>query len=141
MDIDYTVAALMFPAIPLMMTMYSNRFHTLSALIRQLHDKYTFEKKVPPELENQLHVLNKRTNYLKYVTEENLVNYDEGYYADDDGFDSTNMSLVPGSLVVLYESTDRTTKKVSILKPSNADPKKEYGFQSGQKQIYRGSIL
>ena len=67
MDIDYTVAALMFPAIPLMMTMYSNRFHTLSALIRQLHDKFTFEKKVPPELENQLHVLNKRTNYLKYV--------------------------------------------------------------------------
>ncbi len=54
------------------------------------------------------------SNYLKYVTEENLVNYDEGYYADDDGFDSTNMSLVPGSLVVLYESTDRTTKKVSI---------------------------
>ena len=67
MDIYYTVAALMFPAIPLMMTMYSNRFHTLSALIRQLHDKYTFEKKVPPELEKQLHVLNKRTNYLKYV--------------------------------------------------------------------------
>tara|TARA_S200000501_G_C20412353_1_gene564121 strand:- start:244 stop:624 length:381 start_codon:yes stop_codon:yes gene_type:complete len=57
----------MFPAIPLMMTMYSNRFHTLSALIRQIHDQYTFEKKVPPEWENQLHVLNKRTNYLKYV--------------------------------------------------------------------------
>ena len=67
MDIDYTVAALMFPAIPLMMTMYSNRFHTLSALIRQLHDKFTFDKKIPPELEKQLHVLNKRTNYLKYV--------------------------------------------------------------------------
>ena len=67
MDIDYTVAALMFPAIPLMMTMYSNRFHTLSALIRQLHDKFTFDKKVPPELEKQLHVLNKRTNFLKYV--------------------------------------------------------------------------
>ena len=67
MDIDYTVAALMFPAIPLMMTMYSNRFHTLSALIRQLHDKFTFEKKIPPELEKQLHVLNKRTNFLKYV--------------------------------------------------------------------------
>ena len=67
MDIDYTVAALMFPAIPLMMTMYSNRFHTLSALIRKIHDQYTFEKKIPPEWENQLHVLNKRTNYLKYV--------------------------------------------------------------------------
>ena len=67
MNIDYTVTALMFPAIPLLMSVYANRFHTLSALIRQLHDKYTFEKKVPPELENQLHVLNKRTNYLKYV--------------------------------------------------------------------------
>ena len=66
MDIDYTVAALMFPAIPLMMTMYSNRFHTLSALIRKIHDQYTFEKKVPPEWENQLHVLNKRTNYRNY---------------------------------------------------------------------------
>jgi len=39
----------------------------LSALIRQIHDQYTFEKKVPPEWENQLHVLNKRTNILKYV--------------------------------------------------------------------------
>ena len=67
MDIDYTVAALMFPAIPLMMTMYSNRFHTLSSLIRQIHDQYIFDKKTPPEWENQLHVLNKRTNYLKYT--------------------------------------------------------------------------
>ena len=67
MDIDYTVAALMFPAIPLMMTMYSNRFHTLSGLIRNLHDQLTFEKKAPPELENQLHVLNNRTNLLKYT--------------------------------------------------------------------------
>ena len=67
MDIDYTVSALMFPAIPLMMTMYSNRFHTLSGLIRNLHDQLTFEKKAPPELENQLHVLNNRTNLLKYT--------------------------------------------------------------------------
>ena len=67
MNIDYTVAALMFPAIPLMMTMYSNRFHTLSGLIRNLHDQLTFEKKAPPQLENQLHVLNNRTNLLKYT--------------------------------------------------------------------------
>ena len=44
MEIDYTVSALMFPAIPLMMTMYSNRFHTLSGLIRKLHDQLTVEK-------------------------------------------------------------------------------------------------
>ena len=67
MDIDYTVAALMFPAIPLMMTMYSNRFHTLSGLIRSLHDQLIFDKKAPPQLENQLHVLNNRTNLLKYT--------------------------------------------------------------------------
>ena len=67
MDIDYTVSALMFPAIPLMMTMYSNRFHTLSGLIRNLHDQLTFGKKSPPQLENQLHVLNNRTNLLKYT--------------------------------------------------------------------------
>ncbi len=67
MEIDYTVTALMFPAIPLMMTMYSNRFHTLSGLIRNLHDQLTFDKKTPPQLENQLHVLNKRTNLLKYT--------------------------------------------------------------------------
>ena len=67
MNIDYTVAALMFPAIPLMMTMYSNRFHTLSGLIRSLHDQLTINKKTPPQLENQLHVLNNRTNLLKYT--------------------------------------------------------------------------
>ena len=67
MDVDYTVAALMFPAIPLMMTMYSNRFHTLSGLIRNLHDQLSFDKKAPPQLENQLHVLNNRTNLLKYT--------------------------------------------------------------------------
>ena len=50
MDIDYTVSALMFP-VPLMMTMYSNRFHTLRGLIRKLHDQLTVEK--APQLENQ----------------------------------------------------------------------------------------
>ena len=65
MDIDYTVAALMFPAIPLMMTMYSNRFHTLSGLIRKLHDQIIFDKRTPPEWEKQLHVINNRTNLLQ----------------------------------------------------------------------------
>ena len=55
MDIDYTVAALMFPAIPLMMTMYSNRFHTLSGLIRKLHDQLTFDKRTHQ---------NGKTNYM-----------------------------------------------------------------------------
>ena len=57
----------MFPAIPLIMGVYSNRFHTLSALIRKLHDEYVFEKHIPPEWEKQLKNLNKRSNYLKYA--------------------------------------------------------------------------
>ena len=57
----------MFPAIPLIMQVYSNRFHTLSALIRKLHDEYVFEKHIPPEWEKQLHNLNNRTELLKYT--------------------------------------------------------------------------
>ncbi len=65
MNIDYTVTALMFPAIPLTMSIYSNRFHTLSSLIRKLHDEFVFEKHIPPEWEKQLINLNGRINILK----------------------------------------------------------------------------
>ena len=53
MNIDYTVTALMFPAIPLLMSVYSNRFHTLSKLIRELHDEHVYEKHIPPEWKKQ----------------------------------------------------------------------------------------
>jgi len=49
MNIDYTVTALMFPAIPLLMNIYSNRFHSLSKLIRELHDEHVYENHVPHE--------------------------------------------------------------------------------------------
>ena len=67
MNIDYTVTALMFPAIPLIMAVYSNRFHTLSALIRKLHDEHVFEKHIPPEWEKQLLNLNGRIKWLKFT--------------------------------------------------------------------------
>jgi len=67
MNIDYTVTALMFPAIPLLMSVYSNRFHTLSSLIRKLHDEYVFEKHIPPEWERQLKNLNGRVKLLKFT--------------------------------------------------------------------------
>ena len=66
MDIDYTVTALMFPAIPLIMSVYSNRFHTLSNLIRKIHDEYVWEKHIPQEWEKQLINLNGRIKWLKY---------------------------------------------------------------------------
>ena len=67
MNIDYTVTALMFPAIPLLMSVYCNRFHTLSSLIRKLHDEYVWEKHIPPEWEKQLINLNGRVKLLKYT--------------------------------------------------------------------------
>ena len=67
MDIDYTVTALMFPAIPLIMGVYSNRFHTLSNLIRKIHDEHVFEKHTPPEWKDQLRNLNNRINVLKFT--------------------------------------------------------------------------
>ena len=66
MNIDYTVTALMFPAIPLTISIYSNRFHTLSSLIRKLHDEYIFEKHIPSEWEKQLINLNGRIKLLRY---------------------------------------------------------------------------
>ena len=66
MNIDYTVTALMFPAIPLLMGVYSNRFHTLSALIRKIHDAHVFEKHTPPEWKAQLMNLDNRIVVIKY---------------------------------------------------------------------------
>ena len=67
MNIDYTVTALMFPAIPLLMSVYTNRFHTLSALIRKIHDEYVWEKHIPSEWKKQLINLNGRVKWLRYT--------------------------------------------------------------------------
>ena len=66
MNIDYTVTALMFPAIPLIMSVYSNRFHTLSSLIRKIHGEFVFEKHTPPEWKAQLMNLDNRIIVIKY---------------------------------------------------------------------------
>ena len=67
MNIDYTVTALMFPAIPLLMGVYSNRFHTLSKLIRELHDEHVYEKHVPPEWQKQFLNLSSRISILRWT--------------------------------------------------------------------------
>ena len=65
MNIDFTVTALMFPAIPLTMNIYSNRFHSLSKLIRELHDEHVYESHIPPEWKKQFINLSGRINLLK----------------------------------------------------------------------------
>ena len=67
MNIDYTVTALMFPAIPLLMGVYSNIFHTLSKLIRELHDEHVYEKHVPPEWQKQFLNLSNRISILRWT--------------------------------------------------------------------------
>ena len=65
MDVDYTVTALMFPAIPLFMSVYSNRFHSLSILIRELHDEHVYENHVPNEWKKQFINLSSRITLLR----------------------------------------------------------------------------
>ena len=57
----------MFPAIPLMMAVYSNRFHSLSILIRQLHDEHVNEKHIPPEWKKQFINLSGRITLLRWT--------------------------------------------------------------------------
>ena len=67
MNIDYTVTALMFPAIPLLMNIYSNRFHSLSKLIRELHDEHVYENHIPPEWKKQFINLSGRITLLRWT--------------------------------------------------------------------------
>ena len=67
MNIDYTVTALMFPAIPLLMSVYSNRFHSLSMLIRELHDEHVYENHVPHEWKKQFINLSGRITPLRWT--------------------------------------------------------------------------
>ena len=65
MNLEYTFIAIMFPAIPLTMVMFGNRFHTTSVLIRQMHDEYIYEKVMPAEFNKQLKILKSRIILLK----------------------------------------------------------------------------
>ena len=67
MNVDYTVTALMFPAIPLLMSVYGNRFHTLSNQIRKIHEEYIWEKHIPQEWEKLLINLSERVRWMKYT--------------------------------------------------------------------------
>ena len=65
MKLDYVFIAIMFPAIPLMMSVFSNRFHTLSVLIRSMHDEYKYKKQSPAKLKKQFSILESRVILLR----------------------------------------------------------------------------
>ena len=65
MNLDYVFIAIMFPAIPLMMSVFSNRFHTLSILIRSMHDEYKYKKQSPAKIKMQFSILESRVVLLR----------------------------------------------------------------------------
>ena len=65
MNLEYTFIAIMFPAIPLTMVMFGNRFHTVSVLIRQMHDDYIYEKVMPAKFSKQLKIFESRIILLR----------------------------------------------------------------------------
>ena len=71
-NFQLTYAALLFPAIPLMMISFGNRYTSLSKLIRKIHDEF-INKKISPNDKSasryfaQIQILNKRLRYVKLM--------------------------------------------------------------------------
>ena len=66
-----TYAAFLFPAIPLMMLTFGNRWIAISKLIRQMHSDFMDKKKSRNESAKkyltQIKILSLRLNYVKYM--------------------------------------------------------------------------
>ena len=71
-NFQLTYAAFLFPAIPLMMISFGNRYTSLSKLIRKIHDEF-INKKISPSDKSasryfaQIQILNKRLRYVKLM--------------------------------------------------------------------------
>ena len=71
-NFQLTYAAFLFPAIPLMMISFGNRYTSLSTLIRKIHDEF-INKKISPNDKSasryfaQIQILNKRLRYVKLM--------------------------------------------------------------------------
>jgi hypothetical protein len=71
-NFQLTYAAFLFPAIPLMMISFGNRYTSLSKLIRKIHDEF-INKKISPNDKSasryfaQIQILNKRLRYVRLM--------------------------------------------------------------------------
>ena len=59
-DLNFWYPALLFPAIPLMMIVFGNRYSSLSKLIRDLHDRVLLEDEVRNKFTEQIELLTDR---------------------------------------------------------------------------------
>ncbi|GAB2828113.1 DUF2721 domain-containing protein [Ferruginibacter profundus] len=66
LDININTPALLFPAITLLMLAYTNRFLSLAALVRKLHDEYLRGEKEKNIL-SQIKNIRSRLNLIRYM--------------------------------------------------------------------------
>ena len=66
LEININTPALLFPAITLLMLAYTNRFLSLSALVRKLHDEYNRGEKEKHIL-RQMKNIRSRLNLIRYM--------------------------------------------------------------------------
>ena len=59
-DLNFWYPALLFPAIPLMIIVFGNRYSSLSKLIRDLHDRVLLEDEVRNKFTEQIELLTDR---------------------------------------------------------------------------------
>jgi hypothetical protein len=64
-DLNFWYPALLFPAIPLMMIVFGNRYSSLSKLIRDLHDRVIQEDKAIGKFTEQIELLTDRLFLVK----------------------------------------------------------------------------
>ena len=64
-DLNFWYPALLFPAIPLMMIVFGNRYSSLSKLIRDLHDRVLLEDEVRNKFTEQIELLTDRLFLVK----------------------------------------------------------------------------
>ncbi len=64
-DLNFWYPALLFPAIPLMMIVFGNRYSSLSKLIRDLHDRVLQEDEVRDKFTEQIELLTDRLFLVK----------------------------------------------------------------------------
>lgn len=67
MDYTFTAPALIFPAISLLMLAYTQRFLTLSDLIRNLHKRYVDSEKQDISAKGQIDNLSKRIQVIRFT--------------------------------------------------------------------------
>ena len=64
-DLNFWYPALLFPAIPLMMIVFGNRYSSLSKLIRDLHDRVLQQDEVRDKFTEQIELLTDRLFLVK----------------------------------------------------------------------------